>query len=115
MRFREFKRFIGKTTEETAHWLTTELNSVMRELYIGLRKLNFKENFQCFEWEGEILPGEEVAIYHSLGRTPTSFITTRPVGTGLIIIGDTEPSPTVFYVKNIASSTTFNGKILVLL
>jgi hypothetical protein len=114
VKFREFKRFAGDTFEQTHRWMVTELNSVMRELYIGLRALTFKENFACFQWEGEIQPGEEVGIKHTLGATPTSFIPVRSGGTCLLVIGDTPATPTMFYVRNIASSSVFKGAILIL-
>ncbi len=113
MRFREVKRFIGSTFEQTQHWLVTELNSVLRELYIGLRALTFNENFLCFEWEGEILAGEEVRIIHTLGATPSRFQIISAEGNCLLVKGDTSPSSTEFYIKNVATTSTFTGRVII--
>lgn len=75
--------------------------------------LTFNDNFTSSEWEGEILAGAEQRILHSLPSIPTRFIAFSS-GTNLIVKGDTPATGRYFYVKNIASSSTFSGKILVL-
>lgn len=86
----------------------------LRQWVSALRNLSFRDNFTGYEWTGEILPGEEKAITHGLKVIPTRFILTDAQGTNLIIRGDTKPTATHFFVTNVASSSTFKGKILVM-
>jgi hypothetical protein len=83
-------------------------------LFIGLYNLSFTDNFKSYEWEGSILAGEEQQINHNLGSIPTRFFVLSASGTNSIIAGDTAPTAELFYIKNIASSSTFNGKVLIL-
>lgn len=112
MRFRAVNKFLGGTLGEVATWLKTELNSSLRELHIGLTSLTFGENFRSFEWEGSIEPGVEQQILHDLRATPTRFQVVAPVGSILIIKGDTAPTSEFFYVKNVGTLSTFTGKII---
>lgn len=81
---------------------------------VGLRNLNFTDNFRGYEWEGDIEAGQEVRLTHGLGVIPTRFILTDMQGVGTIVRGDVKATTQFFYVKNIAASSTFRGKILVL-
>lgn len=90
------------------------LFKTLQDWVIKLRGLTFKENFAGYEWSGEIEPGEEVRISHGLKETPTRFIITQAKGTCLLVMGETKATNVHFYVKNIASSTTFTGKIFIM-
>lgn len=77
--------------------------------------LTFEENFTSYEWEGSIEAGEEKRITHNLDSVPTRFILTDAQGTNLIIRSDTQrPTLKFFFVKNVATTSTFTGKILIL-
>ena len=114
MKFKAIKRFADETTEKAISWITTELNACLRELFIGLSKLTFEDNFLSYEWEGSIIAGAEQAITHNLRVTPTRFLVVSATNVNTIVFGATASTPEVFYVKNTASSSTFTGKVLVL-
>lgn len=114
MKFRPVKRYAGKDAASLLDWITNELNAVLRELYIGIGALTFGDNFLGYEWEGSIVAGAEQQIPHTLKTTPTRFLVLSPGSTPAIIKGDTAATAEVFYVKNMATTSTFEGKILVL-
>jgi hypothetical protein len=114
VKFRPIKRFAETSIDKAIEWIRMELNGVLRELFIGLYNLTFEDNFLSFEWEGSIVAGAEQQITHNLRVTPTRFLIVSATNVNTIVFGTTASTPEVFYVKNIASSSTFTGKVLVL-
>lgn len=100
MRFRDFKRFAGKTLEQLISWVEDELNSVMRELFIGLSKLRFQENFRSFEVTVTLVATEERQISHPFKEVPTGYIIYKQVGNGVIDAGATAWTNEVVYLRN---------------
>lgn len=66
------------------------LNAALAQLEAGLDKLNFKENFQGFEYSGTIAAGQEVVIPNRMprGLIPTGFIITMARGVNTVVKGD---------------------------
>ena len=112
MRFRPVKRFIGGELPSVVSWLKDELNSALRELYIGLAGLRFTENFRCYEWEGILSASEERQISHPLGVTPAGYLIFKQVGNGLIDAGATDWTPQVVYLRNHSASNAVTVKVL---
>lgn len=100
MKFRDFKRFDGSTLEAALSWLKNELNSVMRELFIGLNKLRFQDNFGSFEWAGILEATQELQIPHPFKETPTGYIIYKQVGNGVIDAGITGWTNQFVYLRN---------------
>ena len=100
MKFRDFKRFDGKALEDVLSWVKNELNSVMRELFIGLGKLRFEDNFESFRWEGVLAVGEELQIVHPFRETPSGYIIYKQVGDGVVDAGVTPWTNQVVYLRN---------------
>lgn len=87
----------------------------LKEWAILLRNLTFTDNFSGYEWEGSIDAGEERRITHPLKRIPTRFIVVESRETPLLIKGrENNPTKDFFYVQNIATTSTFTGKIVIL-
>ena len=77
--------------------------------------LSFEDNFDSYEWSGEIVAGAEKRISHPLGKIPTRFLVTYSDATPLIVRGvETPANDAFFYVRNASSTSTFKGKILIL-
>lgn len=91
-----------------------DIKATLNEWAVLLRSLSFRENFRSYEWEGEIEAGKEQPIAHGLKVIPTRFIVLDAQGTNAIVRGDTRPTVDRFYVKNVATTSTFKGKILVM-
>lgn len=115
MKFRPVKRLADTEPNKVVEWLRTELNGILRELFIGLGFLTFADNFQSFEWEGSIVAGAEQQIVHNLKAIPTRFFVLGSSNTNAIVKGDSVATAEVFYVKNLATTSTFEGKVLILL
>lgn len=83
-----------------------DLWSWLRELSIGLLKMDFRQNFQSFTVEQLSIPaGEEVAISNQLntyypGTVPSARIITRQQGDANIIDGTTPWNENLVYLLN---------------
>lgn len=100
MKFRPIRRFIGGSVAEIVHWLEMHFNSAMRELYIGLGGLSFKDNFDSFEWTGTLLPLEEKQISHSLQSIPSGYLIFKQVGDAVVDAGVSPWTTKVVYLRN---------------
>ena len=90
----------------TIKYIEVDLWSWMKELSIGLLKIDFGQNFQSFRVDNLKMPaGEEVAISNNFrsaypGAIPTSRIIVRQTGDANIIDGDTVWTSSQVYLKN---------------
>ena len=112
MRFSDIKRFAGAIPEDAVTYLNQVLGGGLRDLYIGLSKLEFKENFETFIWEGDIAASGTSSITNVLGRVPSYRLIARaiPLTAGTVIIDDSTSAWTesVVYLRN---SGTANARI----
>lgn len=106
MKFREFKRFSGAVLTDIITWLKSELNSAMRELYIGLHGLDFRENFRSFTWTGTLAASETRQIPHPFGAEPSGMLIFKQVGNGLIDASATKWTNDVVYLRNNSASNS---------
>lgn len=83
------------------------LNAALAQLQAGLDKLNFKDNFQGFEWSGTIVANSEIDIPNKTpGRLiPTGFIVTMAEGVNSIVKGSNEWTQNLVSLKNFDAST----------
>lgn len=112
MKFRDFKRFSGNVLQEVISWISNDLNSVMRELFIGLNNIRFTDNFKSFQWEGEFAVSETKQIVHSLGKTPTGYIIYKQIGDGVIDASTSEWTNEVVYLRNNSASNTIKVTVI---
>lgn len=64
------------------------LESLISDLMIGLNRLDFKENFQSFEYEATIAAGAEISIKNQLNPAiPRYMMVLKQVGAGQITAG----------------------------
>ena len=93
----------------------TDLQSLARDLSVGLSRLTLAENFESFDWQGEIAAGEEVTIDNRiLGNSgmriiPSEMIVTYLSGPPTIRRGDTEWSDSTLTLKNVASESSVSA------
>ena len=84
MRFRCFREFVvGKVDE----FVKKDLASCMKDLFAGLSKLSFEDNFESFTVEVKMQAGEEVTIGNKLSSPPTKWLTVRQTGNGVLTDG----------------------------
>lgn len=105
--FKEFRQLVQPTIESIGYYLTVDLTTSMRELANGLTKLNFRDNFESFEVEVEIVAGGEVEIRNELqGAIPSERLIVRGnEGSKDIVDGDTEWNLNFVYLKNVGAAT----------
>lgn len=89
--------------------------ATLRNWTTGLLGLRFDENFRGYEWIGRIEAGEEVRITHEMKLVPTRFVVLWCDGVNTLVIGQELPANiTFFYLKNIATSGAFFGRVMLL-
>lgn len=77
-----------------------DLYSLIKELSIGLRDLDFDNNFTSFEKTVVIPATSEAIIRNTLTVRPTDVINVGQVGNGLITKSTTEWTDTQLYMYN---------------
>ncbi len=82
-----------------------DYKQLLKELENGLRKLDFRYNFDSFVQEVTFKPGEEVKITNRLNIIPNYYIIGRQLGEGQIIDGDTAWDLDSIYLKNTGTNT----------
>lgn len=100
MKFSGIKRFTGSSLGGVVDWLTGELNSALRELFIGLRGLDFEENFGAFAWEGTLAAAEVKQIPHPFNLVPRGYIIQKQVGDVVVDASSTAWTSQAAYLRN---------------
>lgn len=106
MKFLSFKKFesAGNTLERVLNFLKVDLEQNLTDLFTGLKRLNFTDNFESFEATVIIPPGQEVGIENKLrGGIPTGRLILRS-NVAEIMDGDTLWSKQYVYLKNTGAS-----------
>ena len=82
-----------------------DLQDLIRQLSLGLSKLNIEENMESFKVEGlEIDAGDTATIQNKLTFIPKQYILTSQEGNGLVTKSSTWDINNL-YLKNNGSST----------
>jgi len=101
--FKEFRSFSQDLIVDVNSYLRDDLKKIIRELQLGLTKLSFNDNFNCFVVEVSLPAMTEVAIRNQLkeSQTPTQKIILRG-GSGAqnITDGDTAWDINYVYLQN---------------
>lgn len=93
-------------------FIEVDLWAWMKEVYTGLFKITFKENFQCFIVKNLSIPANtEVAITNAFatsypGYIPSAYIIVRQTGNAVIIDGDTKWTTNQVYLQNPTGNNT---------
>lgn len=96
MRFRGFRELVGSDVKS---FIQKDLASCFKDLFTGLKRLNFEDNFESFTADVNIQAGETVTIENKLSSPVSKFLTVRQKGNGLLTDGDVWTSERVS-VKN---------------
>lgn len=87
--------------------------SLVKELALGLRRLDFSNNFESFEVSVEISATSEASIRNQLNFIPTRYIIVSQTGNGLITKGTTEWDNNYLYLYN-NGAVTVNATVIFL-
>lgn len=79
--------------------------NLTRQLAVGLRDLQFKDNFVSFEETIELPATTEVRVRNSLNIEPTRYIIVSQEGNGLVTKGSTEWTSDFLYLYNNGATT----------
>ena len=112
MKFSKFREF--RPGNEVSKYLGVDLVFTLRELFTGLSRLNFNNNFQSFETEVTVPAGSELAIRNELGEVPSGKIILRDGGSNQVVDGDTAWDDNFVYLKNLDGSNDVTVKVVFL-
>jgi len=77
-----------------------DIINLTRQLAVGLKKLNFSDNFESFEETVTISATSEYRFRNTLNLKPTRYIIVNQDGNGLITKGTTAWSNDYVYLYN---------------
>ena len=111
MKFSKFREFrisnyeIERTVEQMRKYLAVDLLFSLRELFTGLSRLKFEENFDAFKTTVTVPSGgADFAIRNELSEAPTGKIILRDGGASTVVDGDTTWTSDYVYLKNTGGS-----------
>lgn len=79
--------------------------SLIKELALGLRRLDFINNFESFEVSVEISATSEAQVRNQLKFIPSRYIIVSQTGNGLVTKSTTEWDLNYLYLYNHGAST----------
>ena len=79
MKFAKNRPFtpLKSSISEVIYYLRNEISALVRDLNVGLTKLNFTDNFDSFKWSGTIGASETSYIKNLLTTSPEGRIIVR--------------------------------------
>lgn len=102
MKFSQFREFRPGNIAEK--YLSVDLVVTLRELFNGLSKLTFSENFKSYTTSITVAASGDTAVQHDLGEIPTGKILIRDGGSQDIVDGDSAWTTNYIYLKNLGAS-----------
>lgn len=103
MKFKDIRPF---TVGDIAGWVMGELNAGFRDLFIGLRRLSFEDNFESFEYNGAIAATTEISVPNKFSFIPSRYLVLDATGGAIVGRGPTAWTSNILYIKNYSSSAT---------
>lgn len=84
MKFRGVKNLVLLAAQSAIN----EIQLALQDLFVGINRLNFEDNFDSFTWTGPVEAGTEVTIPNKLSSIPTKYLVVRnnfgePIGDGI--------------------------------
>jgi hypothetical protein len=104
--FRELRVFRQSRLElqDIVDYLSTSMAKNLRELFTGLTKLSFADNFESFTATTTIAAGTEVPIRNELNAVPTGKIIVK-ADNNAVVDGDADNDENFVYLKNPSGSS----------
>lgn len=84
MKFRGFREFVSGKVD---YYVQHDLTSCMKDLFAGLKRLSFEDNFDTFLADVKLQAGEEVTLENRLSAPPSKYLVVRQTGNGLLTDG----------------------------
>lgn len=103
MKFKDIRAIVGG---EILGWITGELCPFLRETIFGLRRLSFEDNFESFEYTGDIAATTEVSVPNRLGFIPSRMLVVDVTGGCIVSRGPTAWTKDRLFIKNYSASST---------
>lgn len=103
MKFRDIRQYV---TGDVTGWVMGELNAGFRDLFIGLRRLSFEDNFESFEYTGEIAATTEISVPNQFSFIPSRYLILDTTGGAIVGRGPTAWDKDRLFIKNYSASAT---------
>ena len=103
MKFRDIRQYV---TGDLPGWVMGEINASFRDLFIGLRRLSFEDNFESFEYSGAIAATTEISVPNRLTFIPSRYIVVDSTGGAIVGRGPTSWTSDRLFIKNYSATAT---------
>jgi len=105
MKFTSFKEFKGLDLQiqNVIDYLSIDLRKILRDLQLGLTKMEFTDNFESFQTTVTIASGSEIAIRNELSIVPTQRLIVAG-NSNEVVDGDTAWNNDFVFLKNIGAT-----------
>jgi hypothetical protein len=103
MKFRDIREYVSG---ELVAWVRGELNAGIRELFIGLRRLSFEDNFESFEYTGSIAATTEISVQNKFSFIPSRYLVVDTTSGAVVGRGPTAWTSDRLFIKNYSASAT---------
>lgn len=90
----------------------SNFKQILKELSIGLTRLDFVNNFQSFQTEVTITANTEEKIRNELTFIPTKMLIVKQTGNALVTAGDTVWTANYLYLKNHDAANDATVKVI---
>jgi hypothetical protein len=100
--FKKFREF--RAINNTLKYLEIDLALNFKDLFNGLRHLNFDENFVSFKITVTVPGSSELAIRNQLDSIPSGKIILKDNGTNAIVDGVSPWNKDFVYLQNLSAS-----------
>lgn len=89
-----------------------QINLLIKELAVGLKRLDFINNFESFETTVTIPANTEYSIRNELSFIPTKMLIMLQTGNALVTSGTTAWTSDYLYLKNHSGANSAVVKVL---
>ena len=103
-KLREFRQDGVSLIADVRNYLMVDLVFSLRELYNGLTKLSFDDNFNSFTVSVTVPATSELPIRNQLDRIPTGKIILRDGASNAVVDGATAWTRDFVYIQNTSGS-----------
>jgi len=103
MKFRDIRQYV---TGDLTGWVMGELNAGFRDLFIGLRRLSFEDNFESFEYTGSIAATTEISVPNKFSFIPSRYLVGDTTGGAVVGRGPTAWTSSQLFIKNYSATAT---------
>ena len=110
MKFQRLRKFVGQDLSQITKYVGVDLHKFTSDLFAGLTKLTFSDNFESFDADLTLSSGSSVAIPNQLKTPAIDWWPVRITGDNRLVESGTAWTKDFAYLKN-AGATTITATV----